>query len=201
MSLLARRAIIAATCALAATACLDSTEPDDSRLTQDEATGLLLGLRSVANLGDETIQPIYASPDSIVLPCPLDGTAKLVGTIEEGEPIEGSATLRTDFQVTPRGCRLESAGFVFTVDGDPSLRDIVDVTINAATFEILIEGTLTGSLAWELEERTGSCAFDLTLSGEPDFSGPQPSFSASYTGTLCGYNVDIDATQFVVPLG
>ena len=201
MSAIRWSACIGIASVLAAGACSDSTEPEEESLTRDEATGLLLALRTAVNSGAETIQPIFASPDSTIVPCPLNGTAKLVGMIEEGEPIEGSATLKTDFQVTPRGCRVQGGGLVFTVDGNPGVRDVVAAVIDIQTFQILIEGTLTGTLDWELAGRTGSCAIDLTLGGEPDLSGAGPSFTASYTGTLCGYDVDIDATNLVVPIG
>ena len=47
----------------------------------------------------------------------------------------------------------------------------------------------------------GTCEIDLTLTGRPDFSGPEPTFSARYTGTMCGYEVDFDASEFVSPPG
>ncbi len=197
----ARKTVIAVACALAMGACSDSTEPDEEQLAMEEATALFLGLRAAANPADETIQPIFFSPDSIIVPCPLRGTAKLVGTIQEGEPIDGTATLETNFEVTPRGCGVLGGGFHFTVDGNPSVRDIVSTSINIATFEILIEGSTRGTLDWDLGGRTGTCEMDLTLSGEPDFSGGQPSFSASYTGTLCGYDVEIDASSLIAPVG
>lgn len=199
MSAWNRAGIVAVACTLALGACSDSTEPEEETLAMEEATALLIALRTVGV--DTTVIPIFASADSIIVPCPLNGTAKLVGTIEEGEPIEGSATLKTDFVVTPRGCGIIGGGFAFTVDGNPSVRDIVSTSINVATFEILVEGTLNGTLDWNLGDRTGTCAIDLTLSGEPDFSGAQPGFSASYTGTLCGYDVDLDASELFNPLG
>lgn len=198
----ARKTVIAVACALALGACSDSTEPDEEQLTMEEATALFLGLRAAANPADETIQPIFFSPDSIIVPCPLRGTAKLVGPIPQPvEPVEGVTTLETNYEVTPRGCGVLGGGFHFTVDGNPSVRDILSMSINIATFEIRVEGSTRGTLDWDLGGRTGTCEMDLTLSGEPDLSGGQPSFSASYTGTLCGHDVEIDASSLIVPAG
>ena len=110
-----------------------------------------------------------------------------------------TARLVTDFEITPTGCGFTGLGFQFTVDGNPGIRDITNVGIVTTTFEFVLEGSTSGALDWELVGRTGTCEIDLTLSGEPGFSGGQPTFSARYTGTMCGYQVDFDASEFISP--
>lgn len=190
-------AITLSVCALALGACADSTEPENDPLALAEATALFVGLRSATS--DTTFTPIFFSPDSIVVRCPLSGQARLIGGIQERLPVNDTVQLVTDFDIAPRGCGFTSLGFQFTVDGNPSIRDITTTSIVATTFEFLIDGTTSGALDWELAGRTGTCEIDLTLTGRPDFSGGEPSFSARYAGTMCGYEVDLDASQFISP--
>ena len=183
--------------ALALGACADSTDPENDPLALAEATALFVGLRAATS--DTTFTPIFFSADSIVVRCPLGGQAKLVGGFEEMPPVNDTARLVTDFDIAPRGCGFTSLGFQFTVDGNPSIRDITTTSIVTSTFQFLIDGNTTGTLDWELAGRTGTCEIDLTLTGRPDFSGSEPSFSARYMGTMCGYEVDLDASQFITP--
>lgn len=192
-------AITLSTCALAAGACTESTEPDSDPLALAEATALFVGLRGSTT--DSTFVPIFFSADSIIVQCPLGGTARLIGSIEDREPVNDTARLVTDFDIAPRGCSFTGLGFQFTVDGNPGIRDITTLSIITTTFESLVDGSTTGALDWELAGREGTCEIDLTLTGRPDFSGPEPTFSARYTGTMCGYEVDFDASEFISPPG
>ncbi len=192
-------AITLAACLVAVGACNDSTEPDSDPLALAEATALFVGLRATAS--DTTLIPIFFSPDSIVVQCPLGGTARLIGGIEERLPVNDTARLVTDFDINPNGCSFTGLGFQFTVDGNPGIRDITTVSIVTTTFETLIDGSTSGGLDWELAGRTGTCEIDLTLAGRPDFSGSEPTFSARYTGTMCGYEVDFDASELISPPG
>lgn len=186
-------------CALVVAACADSTEPESDPLALAEATALLVGLRAATS--DTTFTPIFLSADSIVVRCPLGGRAKLVGSIEDRPPANDTARLVVDFDITPTGCGFTSLGFQFTVDGNPSFRDITTTSIVTTTLQVLVDGSTTGALDWELAGRTGTCEIDLTLTGRPDFSGTEPTFSARYTGTMCGYEVDLDASRFISPPG
>lgn len=190
-------AITLSVCALALGACADSTEPENDPLALAEASALLVGLRSATS--DTTFTPIFFSPDSIVVRCPLSGQARLIGGIQERSPVNDTVRLVTDFDIAPRGCGFTSLGFQFTVDGNPSIRDVTTTSIVTTTLQFRVDGTTTGTLDWELAGRTGTCEIDLTLTGRPDFSGSEPSFSARYTGTMCGYEVDLDASQFISP--
>lgn len=181
-------------CLVALAACTDSTEPDSDPLALAEATALLVGLRAATS--DTTFVPIFFSQDSIIVQCPLGGTARLIGSISETPPVNDTARLVTDFDVTPNGCSFTGLGFQFTVDGNPGIRDINTVSITSS-LETLVDGRTTGALDWELVGRMGTCEIDLTLTGRPDYSGPEPTFSARYTGTMCGYEVDFDASEFV----
>ena len=145
--------ITLAACLVAVGACSDSTEPDSDPLALAEATALFVGLRGATT--DSTFVPIFFSPDSIVVQCPLGGTARLIGSIEDREPVNDTARLVTDFDITPSGCSFTGLGFQFTVDGNPGIRDITTLSIVASTFETLVDGSTpapwTGSwrAGWE----------------------------------------------------
>ena len=174
----------------------DMVEPEDE-LTEEEAVALLKGVGAL--LADTTLVPIHASPDSIVVECPLGGRAKLVGgfTEEQGD----TARLGADFLITPTGCVVAADGMQFTVDPDPSLRYQLVIEIIAATFEFNISGIITGGVAWQLDDRSGNCAMDLTLEAVPDLSDPNaPGLTGVYKGSLCSHDVEIDAADLVVGL-
>ncbi len=192
-------AVTLSACALVVGACADTTDPENDPLALAEATALFVGLRS--STMDTTFTPIFLSEDSVIVRCPLGGQAKLVLSFVESPPVNDTARLVTDAEITPRSCTFTGLGFQFTVDGNPSIRDITRTSIVATTFEFLLDGTTTGALDWELAGRTGTCEIDLTLSGAPDVSGGEPTFRARYAGTMCGYEVDLDASEFLSPPG
>ena len=200
MSAIARLGIIGAVSALTVWACSSSTEPEPDPIALEEATAMLIGMKLTASqqLEDTTFSSvIHFSEDSIVVRCPEAGQAKLVGGVAERQAGD-TARLVTDFVVTPRGCVFTSQGFRFTVDGNPSVRDVTTLAIVESTFDILLEGGATGTLDWELAGRTGTCEVDLVLSGGPSVTtGGEPTFTARYKGTLCGYEVDLDASALV----
>ena len=205
MSNIARLGIVGAVSALTVWACSSSTEPASDPLALEEATAMLVGMKLAASeqLQDTTFSGvIHFSEDSIVVACPDAGRAKLVGGVSEQPPVNDTARLVTDFVVTPRGCVFTSLGFQFTVDGNPSVRDVTTLAIVESTFDILLEGGATGTLDWELAGRTGTCEVDLVLSGAPGVTtGGEPTFTARYAGTLCGYEVDMDASALISVTG
>lgn len=192
-------AITLSLCAIALGACTDSTEPETSPLALAEATALLVGLRAATS--DTTFTPIFFSADSIIVRCPLGGQARLIGSIDDRPPVNDTARLVVDFDIVPAGCGFTGLGFQFTVDGNPGIRDVTTTSIVTTTLQFLVDGSTTGALDWELAGRTGTCEIDLTLTGRPDFSGTEPGFSARYAGTMCGYEVDLDASEFISPPG
>ena len=67
-------------------------------------------------------------------------------------------------------------------------------------FEIFdVSGGTVGTLAWESDDRSGSCDVDLVLSAEPDLSDPDnPGVNGSLSGMLCGHEVEIDVAELPI---
>ena len=170
----------------------DMVEPEDE-LTEEEAVALVKGVGAL--LADTTLVPIHASPDSIVVECPLGGQAKLVGAFTED--LEGDTVrLGVDMLITPTGCVVSGDGMQFTLDADPALRYQLLIEIIGFFEEFNVSGMITGGLNWELEDRSGSCGIDLTLEAVPDVVNE--TLTGVYKGTLCGREVEIDAADLLV---
>lgn len=192
---LTRRLLAPMALTLAAGACGDDPVEPEDELTGEEALALLAAVGTF--LADTTVVPIHASEDSVVVECPTGGRAKMVGgvTEEEGD----TARLAVDWLITPAGCGLAAGPLRFRLDAGLALRYRLWIEIVGATFEFNIGGTITGGLAWELDDRTGDCMIDLALEAEPDLSDPDdPGIQGVYKGALCGRDVEIDADDLLL---
>lgn len=101
--------------------------------------------------------------------------------------------LVTNATLDPAGCGLSSEGHEFTLDGNPNVHTAIATGIVASTFEFQIEGSITGGVDWQLEDRSGTCMIDLILSAEIDTTGTDPTPRATFSGTMCGLEVEFDA--------
>ncbi len=92
----------------------------------------------------------------------------------------------------PRGCQVSEAGLTFTVDGQPSITIVSDWSNDDG--RLREDGKADGTLAWELDDRAGSCLMELTfvrLATTRD----EPS-ATTFDGMLCGHvvnNLGLDA--------
>jgi hypothetical protein len=182
-------------CALVVAACSDSTEPESDPLTLKEATALFVGLRSSPT--DANFEPVLVSADSLIVQCPFGGQVKLVGSIDDRPPVNDTARVVSIYEITPTGCGFTSEEFRFAVNGDPNIRDVTILSFIGQPFHLLLEGSTSGALDWELAGRTGTCDMSLTLSGDPGVPGLPATSTARYTGTMCGHEVDFDASWIV----
>lgn len=197
-------AMVALTLLAAACGDDDPAAPSEGGLTEAEATVLaevLLGLTLEAgsSASDEATVPARA-PAAVArdfdlsfafeAPCPLGGTLEvdldLTGT---ADPDTGAGDLTMELVEVPRGCvvRHEDSGRRFELDGAPGITATVDVVADgegAASFS----GSYDGAVAWETDDRDGTCTFDLAFGGEGDeLAGTA---SGTLEGTVCGVSVD-----------
>ena len=169
-------------------ACESTTEPAEP-LTLDEAEALYFGMQAL--LADTTPEIISTTPDGGVFACPLGGQVTAAVDVRD-EMAADTARLITNTTLDPDGCVLSSEGYEFTVDGNPNVMIALTISIVESTFEFLIEGSTTGGVDWELDDRSGTCMIDLTFSANPDLSGPEPTANGSIIGTMCGLEVEFD---------
>ncbi|MDE2875711.1 MAG: hypothetical protein OXU69_07175 [Gemmatimonadota bacterium] len=189
--MLSRRLLPGLGLVIAVAACEDETEPGNE-LTVEESIALVKGVGAL--LADTTIIPIHVSEDSIVVACPAGGRAKLVGAVIE-EPGD-TAVLGLDYLITPTGCVVTGDALEFTLGGDPALRYQLRVEIVGLLEHFDVSGMITGGLSWQLEDRSGGCEIALTLAAVPDLA--TQTLVGTYSGTLCGHEVEIDAADLLV---
>ena len=190
-----RLGITLSACVLVVAACSDSTEPESDPLTLKEATALFVGLRSSPT--DANFEPVLVSADSLIVQCPFGGQVKLVGSTDASPPVNDTARVVSIYEITPTGCEFTSEEFRFAVNGDPNVREVTIMSFIGVPFRVQLEGSTSGALDWELAGRTGTCDMSLTLSGDPGVPGLPATSTARYTGTMCGHEVDFDASWIV----
>lgn len=177
--------------ATAVVACDDTTTAPAEPLTLDETEALYLGIQEL--VGDTAPNLVSVTTDGGVIACPLGGQVTAVWDIRE-EQAGDTARLITDATFDPAGCVLSSEDYEFTLDGNPNVHTVVAVGIVGSTLEFQIEGSITGGVDWQLDDRSGTCMIDLILSAEIDTSGTDPTPKATLAGMMCGLEVEFDAT-------
>ena len=172
-------------------ACESTTEPAEP-LTLAETEALYIGIGAL--LADTAPELISTTPDGGVFACPLGGQVTAAIDVRE-EMAPDTSRLITNARLDPDGCVLSSEGYEFTVDGNPNVLIALTIAIVESTFEFVFDGSTTGGVDWELDDRSGTCMIDLTFGA--DLSGPEP--VGSVTGTMCGLEVEFE--QSIQPPG
>ncbi len=171
-------------------ACDDSTTAPAEPLNMDETEALYLGVQELAS--DTAASFVAVTPDGGVIACPLGGQVTAVVGIRE-EQAGDTARVVTNVTLNPAGCVLSSEGYEFTLDGNPNVQTVVALGIAGPTLEFQIEGSITGGLDWRLDGRSGTCMIDLILSADIDPAGTDPTPRATFSGMMCGLEVEFDA--------
>ncbi|MCY4646857.1 MAG: hypothetical protein OXE73_08290 [Gammaproteobacteria bacterium] len=193
---------------LALTACKSSTEPDEDRMTQDEANALVQGLYGGSLLayggillnGDPEmltlVPPGAPLPVDAAAPCAEGGQAAFSGSVMISiDEAQGSIELELSGTLTPSGCTFTGGGATFVLDSNPGLAQTGSVTAVLETFNFSINITSSGSFGWTSGTRSGNCDLDNTITSEISMidtalSGAIP--TATITGSVCGLSVNHD---------
>ena len=180
-------------------------------LTPEEAAALaqVIGRASVGPLLDQSLGSLppddrahmAAKEYDFDKPCSEGGSVNLSGTADFGlgeddksVEIEGTITFdhcaeKTDDDVT------------FTLDGSIDMRLHALFSLSDATLRIKVDGSWTGSVAWENEDdgSSGVCEVDVTLDAtiEIDKEGGNYEVEGGLTGTVCGISVDGDVGDWL----
>lgn len=178
---------------LVAAACGDDPVEPEDQLTKEEAVALFESRSSMRSVLADSTNKIRETVDGAVYRCP-GGEVELVVKELAIVPVPGDST-RTRLvirgETTPRGCTVTGGGLEFTVDGDPSLKESLDLTQVFFTPEHGT-GSVSGGLKWALDDRSGSCEVEVALTIEPDVSDPDnPKLKHTYKGSMCGHQVEI----------
>lgn len=181
MSDMRRTSLIGLVLVLATSACKESVVEPGEPLDLDEAEALFAGFW--ARMVDST-NVISSSVDGFVVECPLGGL--VTGDVEVAREMEGDTLHQEmDFTLVPERCGFQSRNLDFTITGNVSLKFafwFVD------SFPVEVDGGVTGSVDWQLEDRSGTCGIDLALCQDT---------GGTFSGTMCGLEVDFDFESFI----
>ena len=182
-----RWAILGLSAAIASVACGDSTTGPGEPLSPREAEALLLGMFGL--VGDTTGSLISGTPLDGVLACPLGGQASRVFSVTPEMPGD---TIRStiSFTLDPDRCVLSSGGWEFTLDGNPEFRLEMTTSSTGTDMEFEFDALVSGAVDWELDDRRGTCVFDLELGGGAVQNFADPQFFGEGTGTVCGVDAE-----------
>lgn len=167
--------------------CGDGTTEPGEPLLPREAEALLLGMMGL--VGDTTASVISGTLLDGVFACPLAGQVTRTFT---STPETSGDTIRSTIGVTlhPDRCVLSSEGWEFTVDGNPDFRLAMTISSTGTDLEFRMEGTVGGAVDWELDDRWGTCVFDMAFTGGAVQNFAEPQLFGEQTGTVCGVDVD-----------
>lgn len=180
-------AILGILFASASAACGDGTTEPGEPLSPREAEALLLGM--MALVGDTAPSLISGTLLNGVQACSLGG--QVTRTLSSTPETSGDTTRTTiKFTLDPDRCVLSSEGWEFTVDGNPEFRLVMTISGTGTDLEFRMQGTIGGSVDWELEDRWGTCVFDMTVSGGTVQNFAEPQWFGERTGTVCGVDVE-----------
>lgn len=112
--------------------------------------------------------------------CPNGGTVRVQGSASVNQTT-GAVTV--DIRQTHNGCKsASSSGRVWTFNGNPNLRTQMSASVNQTTGAFSLTGTITGGIRYSSGESSGSCAANITLSGNQN--------GGTISGTMCGQAVN-----------
>ncbi len=173
--------------------CQDNPTEPAQPLTLAETEALFLGISEVSR--DTAPDFVSVTTAGGVIACPLGGQA----TVGVELPDETTGALRLVWTFDPDGCGLSSRGYDFTLDGNPDVTTDLTITIDASTFASTVTGSITGGVDWDLDDRSGTCVIDLTLSAGLDVTTPDRVPAGTASGMMCDLEVEFDAVTIQTP--
>ena len=172
-------------------ACKDSPTEPAQALNEEEAEALFAALFDV--LSDSTTEPILETDNGGVYACARGG--EMAVTIDSNQELVGDTIWsNAELVLDPDGCVLWSEGYQFTLDGNPNARIDMRFSTVGQSGAFVFDMSITGGLDWRLDERSGTCMFDLSGGGTLDPSNIDAP-EAGMTGTVCGLELDFDSLR------
>jgi hypothetical protein len=182
------------------------TEPDPETqpLDAEERAGLVEAVLALG-MAPEVPAPASAAapagpslaPVTISIPveqsfdCPLGGSLSVTGGIDVVVDDEtGVGSYDHELRKTHESCRVVAPRLEreFLLEGAPSVTTRASARLESEAL-VSIEGSEQGSVAWQLDDRSGTCTIDVTYTVTGP-AGGTPSYQA--TGTVCGSAVEVE---------
>ena len=182
----------------ASAACGDGTTEPGEPLSPREAEALLEGMMGL--LADTSL--ISGTLLDGVQACPLGGhVTREFSTISEPETLGDTIRSTFEFTLDPDRCSLSSEGWEFTVDGNPEFRLVMTSSSTGTDLDFEIDATVGGAVDWELDDRWGTCVFEMEFSVAAVQNFAEPQLFGERTGTVCGVDVERFDPGVGVPVG
>lgn len=186
------RSLAAASLAFSLVACGsdDSTGPQLD-LTDAEVQDMIDALEAIGSfdVGVSVASAALRNPDVALYtftmdesePCPEGGTIRIQGTVSGADDgTSASANLTESF--TNCAARSPNSNTLWTFNGAPNIKIMMNSTYNNNTGAYTGNGTVTGALSASSTAGNGNCSFNITM----NFQGTNNSESGSVSGTVCG---------------
>ncbi len=177
----------------------DSTGPEEDMLTLEESEALLRAVEQIGSMQPEA-DPASLTVD-ITAACSGGGEATSTGTLLPSGT-EQMSSIAMDLTLVPRNCVETVEGRTFTLNGAPSLRRTGTLSLSTpGDLTLLFELDLAsfGTLAYELEGRSGTCDISVRSVSQLDVGALMQTGRAS--GDICGNAVDVDLSGPIIPEG
>ena len=167
-----------------------------SELTSSEVVAILAVFGSAFESASSAAQAAPAqAPESVnetidvTVPCE-SGSIAVSGSITGTADTETFISdLTTTVSWDPNACVVSDGTNTFTVDGDPRVELVLDLTTTQVA--LTFSGTETGGFSFTSSDgRSGSCALDVTFSIATSATGVE----RTVTGTICGLEADVFQT-------
>ena len=181
--------------ALLATACgKDDPVVPEKELTEEEAVGLLKSMVDIP--AQNEVKILHEDDDSTLVECHRGGRATTHNVSQKQEMKGDTISSEGTYRVVPAGCRLPVPGDTFFVDGDPDVTYFNRVVIVVGG-DITVTASAKGRVKWkrdEEEQGSGECSLDVSL---PTSKVNRGMIEGEFKGTLCGFDVTIDADDLI----
>jgi len=187
MKSLAEPLFVALIVAVAFAGCGDSSTAPAEGLKPSEAEALYDALTSMTTLA-------YSDPEdpapatSVTRACAREGEVTVSTKFEFGTDGVGMVS----FSVEPDDCAVSSQGWEFKLDGNPNVLIALAIRFSPDFTESRIDGSMTGGVDWQLDDRSGTCMIDLMFSGGVVQNFAEPQAYGTAAGTMCGLEVEFD---------
>lgn len=134
--------------------------------------------------------------ESINQPAPCDSGGSITangsvnGTVDD---VTGELDMTLHMRMTPNGCVVETETASITLDGAPYIQMDMDFYLSDTTIDM--SGTQKGGISFtSTDGRSGSCAFDISFTGNVNLDTQAEESSVS--GTVCGASAaDLEVFQ------
>ena len=181
-----RLALVLAVLAPLGVSCSSSTtDPSPApALSASEAAsiGSALNARTFDAVIAQAGPTLRGATGTVSVPCPEGGTVAVTYTVAGARDSTHAGVIAATTTLTPQHCAESTGSRTVTIDGDPSVRSTLTVTLPSGTTSgAVVAGHVIGAVKID----GASCALDYTVSSSISAG------TTTVTGTVCGRSINV----------